>query len=80
MALWQHYCLGGELSLKVDFSKCQGAALQSFPRAPGELEQNQEGFPVITHLRSPVAKCFVKRIILLSLTPSVLAPLLMFWV
>lgn len=51
MALWQHYCLGGELSSMVDFSKCQGAALQSFPRAPGQVEQNQEGFPLITHLR-----------------------------
>lgn len=80
MALWQHYCLEEELSCKVDFSKCQGAALQSSPRAPGHLEQNQEGFPLITHLRCPVAKCSVQYMILLSLAPCVLASLVLFWV
>lgn len=72
--------LGGELSSKVDFSKFQGEDLQSFPRAPGQVKQNQEGFPLITHLRSFVVKCFVQCIILLILAPCVLASLVMFWV
>lgn len=77
MAVWQHYWEGNS---KVDFSKFQGEDLQSFPRAPGQVEQNQEGSPLITHLRSLVAKCFVQCIILLIRAPCVLASLVMFWV
>lgn len=53
-------CFGRWLSSKVAFlHKAKDQLCRASPGHPGQLQQSQEGFPLITHPRSLAAKLFV---------------------